>query len=502
LTPSTDADHAGWVVGVDIGTQSLKAIVADRRLKIAGQASVAYGVSYPQPGWAEQDPMLWETALARVISEALRDAGIAPSAVKAIAVAGQLDGCVAVGQDGSPLTPCLIWMDRRATRQIESATAKVSRELLQQKTGIMADPSHMAAKAAWLKQDGALAGKSVRCYHQPTSYLVSRLTGRHVFDHGLASTTMLYSLAKRDYDAELLQAFGLKAEEMPEIADAHSVAGRLTAQGARLTGLPEGVAVAVGTGDDFSASLGAGLSAPGRMVGILGTAEVVGALAPEPLIDERGLVETHEFVGGTFFIENPGWLSGGALTWFQYTFKISSVEELNALAARVPAGSDGLIFVPALSGAMAPEWNAQARGCFYGLTPSHGVGHMARAVLEGCAYAMRDVLERLREMKVPVESILLSGGGAKSALWAQIRADVCGLPVFISENTDTSTIGAALLAVVAGGLESGIAACAPSVGHTSACYQPAESSAQTYRASHARYRLLFESLKPLYLLPS
>lgn len=491
-----------WVVGVDIGTQSLKAIVTDGRLGIAGQASVAYGVTYPQPGWAEQDPMLWETALARVISEALRDAGVAPGAIQALAIAGQLDGCVAVGQDGSALSPCLIWMDRRAVEQVDRATAKVGRKQLQQISGIMADASHMAAKAAWLKQSGSLAGKSVRCYHQPTSYLVSRLTGRHVFDHGLASTTMLYSLSRRDYDVELLEAFGLGREEMPEIADAHGVAGHLTAQGSRLTGLPEGVRVAVGTGDDFSASLGAGLAAPGRMVGILGTAEVVGALALEPLIDERGLVETHEFVGGAFFVENPGWLSGGALTWFQNTFKISSVDELNALAARVPAGSDGLIFVPALSGAMAPEWNAQARGCFYGLTPSHGVGHMARAVLEGCAYAMRDVLERLREMKVPVESILLSGGGAKSALWAQIRADVCGLPVFISENTDTSTLGAALLAVVAGGLEPSVASCALSVGRTSACYQPVTASVQIYRVCHARYRLLFESLKPLYQLPS
>ena len=481
----------GWVVGVDIGTQSLKAIVASRELKIAGQASVGYGVTHPHPGWAEQDPMLWETALVRVIGEALRAAGVAPTQVTALAIAGQLDGCVAVGAAGQPISPCLIWMDRRAVKQVESLNGAA----LQRKTGIMADASHMGAKIAWLKQNGVVGA---RCFHQPTSYLVSRLTGRHVFDHGLASTTMLYSLEARDYDADLLKQFGITRGELPEIADAHAVAGPLTEQGARLTGLPVGLPVAVGTGDDFSAPLGAGLAAPGRMVGILGTAEVVGALDRDPKIDMKGLVETHRFIDGSFFIENPGWLSGGVLTWFQNTFRVGSVAELNELAASAPAGSDGLLFIPALSGAMAPEWTASARGCFYGLTPAHGLGHMARAVLEGCAYAMRDVLLRLREMQVPVESILLSGGGARSALWSQIRADVCGLPVFISENTDTSPIGAAILAVVAGGLEPSIGSCSQWVGQTSACYQPVVAHIEIYRHAHARYRLLFESLKPLF----
>jgi xylulokinase len=488
----------GWVVGIDIGTQSLKAVVADRELRIAGQASVAYGVSHPQPGWAEQDPMLWEKALPDAISGALRAAGIESREVAALAVAGQLDGCVAVGQDGLPLAPCLIWMDRRAVAQAQ----KVDAELLQKRAGILADASHMAAKIAWLKQSGSWVAEDVRCFHQPTSYLVSRLTGRHIFDHGLASTTMLYNLMARDYDSDLLEAFGVSREELPEIGDAHAVAGRLTAQGARLTGLLEGVTVAIGTGDDFSAPLGAGLSAPGRMVGILGTAEVVGALSAEPKIDRRGLVETHQFVGGAYFIENPGWLSGGALSWFESTFRLNGVQELDELASRAPAGSDGLVFIPALSGAMAPEWDAHARGCFYGLTPAHGTGHMARAVLEGCAYAMRDVLERLREMQVPVESILLSGGGAKSALWAQIRADVCGLPVFVSELKDTSPIGAAMLAVVAGGLEPSLEACAQRVGQTSARFDPALGNVGIYNACHARYRRLFESLRPVFAADS
>lgn len=494
-----------WMIGVDVGTQSLKVALSDDKLRVVALAAESYDVVYPQAGWAEQDPRAWEAALPRAIAAVLQQAGIAASRVGAIGIAGQLDGCVAIDRDGNALGNALIWMDRRAVKQARL----VDPELVQRTTGIRADASHMAAKIAWLKDAGVNAWR----FHQPVSYLVSRLTGRHVFDHGLASTTMIYSLEARDYDAALLAGFGITREELPEIAPAESLAGRLTAQGARLTGLLEGIAVAVGTGDDFSGPLGAGLVAPGRMIGVLGTAEVVGAVDCTPKIDVCGLVETHRYIGSdwgdTYFIENPGWLSGGALTWFQNTFRLKNVEELDELASRAPAGSDGLLFLPALSGAMAPEWNENARGCFYGLTAAHGVSHMARSVLEGCAYAMRDVLERLREMSVPVDAITLSGGGAKSALWAQIRADVCELPVSVSEfaiydgprtrhSSDSSPVGALMLAAVAGGLQPSLAACANNAARESERARPDAARVAIYKNSYARYRKLFESLRPLY----
>lgn len=486
--------HPRYIVGIDIGTQSIKAVVTDQNLKVAAIASESYDVSYPKAGWAEQDPLLWESALPRVIASALQKAGITPQSVAAIGVAGQLDGCIAVGRDGLPLEKCIIWMDRRAVKQAESVDAQSIRK----KTGIIPDAGHMAAKVAWLKQNGTITPSDVRCFHQPVSYLVSRLTDRHVFDRCLASTTMLYSLETQDYDPELLAGFKIHREEMPEIADADSAAGPLTALGSRLTGLPQGIPVAVGTGDDFSATLGAGVVTPGQLVCVLGTAEVVGAIDRTLKIDEKGLVETHPFFDGSFFIENPGWLSGGTLTWFLDTFRLSRVEELDELASSVPAGSEGLLFLPALSGTMAPEWNASARGCFYGLTPSHGLAHMARAVLEGCAFAMKDVLDRLVTMDVPIQSILLSGGGAKSTLWAQIRSDVSSLPVFIAENKDTSPMGAVILAAVAGGLQPNVEAGARLVNHTSTSVQPNSKHAETYRKSYQRYRLLFESLKPVF----
>jgi xylulokinase len=240
------------------------------------------------------------------------------------------------------------------------------------------------------------------------------------------------------------------------------------------------------------------------LVCVLGTAEVVGALDTTPKIDHRGLVETHRYFGGTYFIENPGWLSGGALEWFVNTFRLSGAEEMVALAEKVPAGSEELCFIPALSGAMAPEWIESARGCFYGLTPAHAAAHMARAVLEGCAFAMRDVLERLRLMQVPIESILLLGGGARSRLWAQIRSDISGLPVTVPSRLDTSPVGAAMLAAVAANIQPNLETCARLV-ETAAgqagmktILQPNPDHMKTYDEAYCNYRRLFDSLRPMF----
>jgi xylulokinase len=481
------------IVGIDIGTQSLKAAVTDHELRLHGQAAVSYRPSFPRPGWAEQDCQLWEQALGPAITGALDAAGTTSDAVQAVGICGQLDGCVAVDHDGSALAPCIIWMDRRAGAELEG----ISAARIQATTGVVLDATHMAAKARWLKRHLPKAAR-IRRFHQPVSHLVARLTGEQVFDHGLASTTMVYDLARRGFDGGLLELFELTADELPRIAEASDRAGTLHRRGAQLTGLPAGTPVAVGTGDDFSNPLGAGLVEPGKLACALGTAEVVGALHDRPAIDRRGLVETHGYPGGRFFIENPGWLSGGALAWFIGTFGLRDVQEFDALAQSAPAGADGITFLPALSGAMAPEWIASARGCFYGLSAAHGRAHLARAVLEGCAFAMRDVLERLLKMGVTVGAILLLGGGARSMLWARIRADLTGLPVILPRIVDTSPIGAAMLAAVAAGLQPSLQAAARLVAGEASTIEPNPSEKTAYDDAYGAYRKLFESLRPMF----
>ena len=485
------------IVGIDIGTQSLKAVVTDPELNLIGAAASDYQPDYPRPGWAEQDPLVWEQALRPAITQALRKANIAPDAVTALGLCGQLDGCVACDAEGRALSPCIIWLDRRAEAEIAGLPA----DLVRNRSGVVLDATHMAAKIRWLKRHlpaGRQARLRVARFHQPVSYLVSRLTGAQVFDHGLASTTMLYKLAQRGFDEELLALFEITAEELPAIAEPGNRAGELTRQGAELTGLPQGLPVAVGTGDDFSNLLGAGVVENGSLVCALGTAEVVGALHHAPVIDPAGLVETHSYAGKWYFLENPGWLSGGALRWFVDTFRLRDFTELDTLAAQAPAGADGVNFLPALSGAMAPEWIATARGCYYGMTPAHGNNHLARATLEGCAFAMRDVLERLTVLGVAVDNILLLGGGARSALWAQIRADLTGLPVVLSASKDASPVGAALLAAVAAGQFPDITSAARRVYKIDRVFRPNPHQKAAYDSAYAAYRLLFESLKPVY----
>ncbi|MGI9412626.1 MAG: xylulokinase [Hyphomicrobiales bacterium] len=480
------------IVGIDIGTQSLKAVVLDDGLQVRGAAATAYEPAFPKPGWAEQDPGLWEAALAPTIARALESAGAGAGDIAGLGIGGQLDGCVAVDGTGEPVHPCLIWMDRRAEREVAGLPADDVRD----RTGVILDASHMAAKIRWLKANVPAARGCL--FHQPTSYLVHRLTGTAVMDHALASTSMLYGLGFRAFDPWLLEVFGIAAGELPALGDAAQTAGTLTARGATLTGLAEGTPVAIGTGDDFSTPLGAGIVAPGRLACVLGTAEVVGAVHAEPAIDGNGLVETHAYAGGGFFIENPGWLSGGALAWFRETFRLQDFRELDALADAVPPGADGVTFLPGLSGTMAPEWIASARGCFYGLTPAHGAGHMARAVLEGTAFAMRDVAERLTEMGVGIDAIRLLGGGAKSRTWARIRADLTGLPVELPEITDTAPIGAALLAAVAVGREADLMTAAEKIGGVAETVDPEPARKPAYDAAYGAYRTLFEALRPMY----
>jgi xylulokinase len=382
-------------------------------------------------------------------------------------------------------------MDRRA--DIDGIDADRVHEIC----GVVLDATHLAAKIRWLKRNVPNVARAVK-FHVPVSYMVARVTGEHVIDHATASTSMLYGLSTGAYDEALLAAFGVSAEELPKAMDGAALAGRLSAEGASLLGLKAGLPVAVGTGDDFSSAIGAGLVTPGRFINVLGTAEVTGALHPDAVVDPGQLVETHAFMGGQYYIENPGWLSGGALAWFRDKFGLADFEQLTRLAGDAPPGADGVTFFPALSGAMAPEWIASARGAFYGLTPSHGVAHLARALLEGLAFAMRDVLDRVKALGVDAQALRIVGGGARSALWTQIRADLTVLPAETPRHTDTSALGAALLAAKAAGLVDDIGKTVVELNPVAHVALPLVRNAESYENAYKRYRQLFSSLRPLF----
>ncbi len=437
------------VVGVDLGTQSCKAVVCGDDLAVCG----AHRVAHPL-GDGEQDPVDWERALGAAIAGAIAAAGVRPADVAALAIAGQLDGCVAVDPAGAALHRAVIWHDRRALA--EAAVADPAR--VHAITGQVADPSHLAPKLAWLRARVAAAR-----YHVPVSYLVERLTGNAVLDPAHASTTMLYDLAAGAWSRELCEVFAIDpVRELPALAPTCAIAGVLHARGAALAGLPVGTPVAVGTGDDFATPLGAGIAAPGPVVCTLGTAEVVGAVATAPIFDRpearthaptrwsalaEPMVESHAFPTGAYFIEHPGWLSGGAIRWATRLLGVADDAALDRLAAGTT--SDGVTFVPALAGAMTPTWRPAQRAALHGLAARHGPAHVARAVLEGLAFACRDVVDRLAALGLPASEIVVLGGGAASATWLQLRADILGRPHRRTARPDATAIGAAMIAAVA-----------------------------------------------------
>jgi len=476
------------VLGLDLGTQSLKAVVCDDALSVRGQHAVPYATHTPAPDRAEQDPRSWEQALASAIGGALAAAGARPEDIAALAIAGQLDGCVAVDSAGRPLHAALIWQDRRAIDETGRADARRVFEI----AGQVADASHMAPKICWLREHGVAAVR----FHQPVTYLVERLTGAAVIDPSLASSTMLLELATSTWSPELLAAFAITDAELPTIRPACAVAGTLTADGARLTGLRVGTPVAVGTGDDFANALGAGVVAPGSIVCAIGTAEVVGAVSPTCVLDRIGaepMVETHPYPTGAFFIENPGWMSGGAVRWAVRMLGLPDDATLDALAQTAPAGAGGVTFIPALTGAMTPVWRPSARGALHGLAAGHDRAHVARAVLEGLAFACRDVAERLAAMGLPATDVLLLGGGARSRVWSQLRADALGIPHRVGPYADSSPVGAAMLAAVAGGLVPDLAHAAALAPPASEVYTPGPREALD--AAYRRYQDLVAQLE-------
>jgi xylulokinase len=489
------------VVGIDLGTQSIKAVVCDDALVVLGAHAVPCTTTFPQPGWAEQDPLAWERALAPAVAGALAAAGRAPADVRALALTGQLDGCIAVDAACRPLHPALIWQDRRAVDHVASVATQFDI------TGQIADASHMAPKIAWLRAQGIAAAR----FHQPVSYVVERLTGNAVLDPAHASTTMLFDLAGGAWSSDLLAAYALSASELPAIAPAASVAGALSSAGAALLGLPVGTPVAVGTGDDFATPLGAGIAEPGSIVCALGTAEVVGALARDAVLDRpqaraptdpwhalpEPMVETHAYPSGGYFVENPGWLSGGAVRWAAALLGCASDADFDTLAASAPAGAGGLVFVPALAGAMTPQWRGHARGTLHGLAASHDRSHVARAVLEGLACACRDVTQRLAALGLAASEVHVLGGGGNSRVWLQIRADLLGLPHRVAARTDTAAVGAAMLALVAIGGAPDVISAARRVPSGANVVRPVTPAAVAAEEVYTRYRRLVAQVGPL-----
>ncbi len=484
------------VVGVDVGSQSVKAVVSDETGTALATASAPCTMSHPAGGWAEQDPAHWRRAMALAVRQACARADVHRDDITMLGLACQVDGLVALDEHREPLRPAIIWLDRRATSQSDALREAVGEPELVARTGLNPDASHIAPKAMWLRDQEPDHYRDARWLAPVGAHMNGWLTGEVVQDHANASSTLLYRLDQRRWDDELVAHAGLDAERLPTIHPAGAVIGWLRPEAAEELGLSTRCQVIVGTGDDHAGALGAGALEPGVIVDVTGTAEPVAVPARSAVVDELRLLETHAHaVDAMLLVENPGFVSGGSTQWWAAIQGIPQ-HELFQLAAAAPPGSEGALFLPALSGSTAPRWNDRMRGCFAGLTLSHDAAHLARAVLEGCAYALRDITDRFAALELAGEEIRVVGGGARSPLWLRIKADVTGRPIRPVLSECATGTGAAMLAGVAAGqfddLAQAAEACvrlAPDV------IDPNPDNASIYEDGYRAYRALFDGVE-------
>ena len=486
-----------YVIGCDVGTQSTKAILLDRDGRVVARAASAYGTTYPHAGWAEQDPRDWDRALAAVIRKVIEIAAIPRGAVVALAVAAQVDAIVAVDAAGEPLAPAPIWMDRRAIAETRGLADRLGIDTIRAITGLNVDASHGAPKAAWLRRS---IQERIAAYLVPAAYLVGRLTGEQVVDHANASCLLLYDITARNWSPVLLDAMQLDASSVGQVRLATDLAGTLRPAAAAALGLEPGCRVAVGTGDEHAACVAAGVLRPGIVCDIAGTAEPVAAASGAIVIDPHGLVETHAHVpADRWLVENPGFVSAGSVRWLAESVLGCSQEDVVALAAEAPAGSAGVLFLPALGGSVTPRWNEDARASFSGLAIGLDRRHLARAVIEGCAFALRDIVDCLAALDLSGDAIRVVGGSARNHLGLQIKADVTGSRIEVLSEPEATAFGAALIAATAAGWFADLdEAAAATLRVADDPFLPQPHNQAIYEDAYQRYRATYDALEPTF----
>ena len=500
-----------FVIGCDVGSQGTNAALYGADGTLVAAAYETYPLSFPHPTWAEQDPDDWNAAVTRACRRLIQECPGGAGAIRGLSFGSQLDGMVVVDASGDPVRPAMIWMDRRAEAQAAALAERISPDDFYRAVGANLDSSHAVFKALWVRDEEPEAWAKAARVMPPGSYVLRHVSGAFAVDHSNASSLALLDPRTRDWSARALEATGVAAAMLPELGAGTQAVGTITRAFAEESGLDPATVVTMGCGDEMAATLGAGVFAPGEVCDVVGTAEPVCAASAEPREDPTMLVECHPHADpDAWLLENPGFVSGGNLRWWRDQF--AQVERdaeavglgdaydlLSTEAAHAPPGAEGLVFLPCMQGAMAPEWNGAARGVFYGLTLAHTRDHMTRAILEGSAFALRDILTAMRDAGLDVRRLTIVGGGAKGPLWRQIKADVTGLPVRVPVSVETTATGAAILAAVGAGLHGTVAdAVGAFVSYRPDVHEPDPDAAAAYEDAYARYRAVYDALRPVF----
>ena len=487
-------------IGIDTSTTATKALLMDESGQVLGVASNEYPYETPQPLWSEQDPALWWRATAEGIRQGIARSGVEVETIRGIGLTGQMHGLVLLDEKGRVLRPAILWNDQRTSAQCDEIRRRLGKENLIRITGNDALTGFTAPKILWVQEHEPEIWKRTRHILLPKDYVRYRLTGDFACDRADGAGTILFDLARRDWSPKVLRALAIPAAYLPKTYEGTDVTGTLSAEAAEELGLPAGIPVFGGGGDQAASAVGTGAVCAGVVSVSLGTSGVVFATTDGPAFEPEGRL--HAFchsVPGKWHLMGVMLSAGGSLRWYRDTFAPGSdYDSLLAPVAKIPAGSDGLFFLPYLTGERTPYPDPLARGAFVGLTVRHSFAHLTRAVLEGVSFGLRDSFELLKEAGVDkISQVRVTGGGARSPLWRQILADVFGAEIVTVNTLEGAAYGAALLAAAgAGAFFSVEAACEATIQVTSTT-EPGENQA-VYAERYPLYRALYPALKPTF----
>jgi len=491
-----------YLLGLDVGTTASKAVLLDLDGGALRSESAPHPLLTPRPGWAEQDPHDWWASAARSIQAVLRAAHADAGDVAGVGLTGQMHGLVLLDARGEVLRPAILWNDQRTGAECAAITRAVGAARVLRITGSPVLPGFTAPKIAWVRAHEPHVASRVARLLLPKDYVRYRLTGRYATDVSDASGTALFDVGARRWSDEMLAALDVPRGWLPEATESPVVSAVVSDEGARETGLHAGTPVVGGAGDQAAQAVGAGVVEPGRALVTLGTSGVVfaavDAYRPEP---EGRLHAFCHAVPGRWHLMGVMLSAAGSLQWYRDALTDAgdeppSFDALVAAAAGVPAGAEGLLFLPYLSGERTPHPDPHARGAFVGLSLRHRKAHLTRAVLEGVAFGLRDSLELMRAVGVDARQLRASGGGARSPLWRRILADVLGVELATADANGAAggaAYGAALLAGVGMGVFPSVAVAAEANLGEAERVRPGPDAAR-YAEYYARYRALYPAL--------
>ena len=486
------------LLGIDIGTSACKVAVFDKSGEVLAQTNEPYQLFYPAPGYVEQDPDEWWEAICTGIKKVLAQSDISADEIAGIGIDGQSWSAIPVDKDGNCLSRTPIWMDTRARDICEKVKEEVGFDTIFRVAGNDFLPSYSTPKMLWFKQEKPEVYENTYKFLQSNSYIGYKLTGVMSQDFSQGYGIHFFNNETCTYDAELAEKLGLSVDKVPDLYQCHAVIGTVTAAAAEKTGLKEGTKVVAGGLDAACGTLGAGVYLPGQTQEQGGQAGGMSICVDLALAHPKLILSPH-VVPGMWLLQGGTVGGGGTLRWFKQEFgQDMSFDELTALAEDIPAGSDGVTYLPFMSGERSPIWDPDAKGVYYGLGFDKTKGHMVRATLEGVAYSLEHNLRVAAETGAQVGELIAMGGASNSILWTQIKADVTGKTIKVPTSDTATTLGAAILAGVGVGVYESFEEAIKETIVITRVQEPDMEAHAKYQESMKLYLELIDALTPIF----